>query len=158
MKKGIVLLISLFVIVGLVYSVPSDEQIRQAARTLEVPFADLKQFVQSYQTKSVPSGTIEITARDISQEFQNNRLRATNKYNGTTLKITGRVYDIKQNYSGDYYLAIVGTSEVYGVYVYFQSSEINRMANLDSGQTVTIIGKFKEFDGYDVQIIDALLL
>jgi hypothetical protein len=158
MKKVIVILISFFIVVGSIYSDPTDEQIRQAATTLGIPFSDLKQFVQSYQARSVPTGAIEITARDVSQEFQNNRLRATNKYHGATLKITGRIYDIKQNYSGEYYLAIVGTSEFYGVYVYFQSSELNKMANLNSGQSVTIVGKFKEFDGCDVQIIDALLL
>jgi hypothetical protein len=158
MKKAIILLILSLIIVGLIYSLPTDEQIRQVVSALEIPFQDLKQFVQSYQRRSVPTGAIEISAKDISQEFQNNRLRSTNKYTGTTLKITGRVYDIKQNYSGEYYLAIVGTSEIYRVYVYFQSSKLNRMANLDSGQTVTITGKFKEFDGYDIQVIDALLL
>jgi hypothetical protein len=38
MKKSMVLLISLFVIAGSVYSVPTDEQIQQAATTLEVSF------------------------------------------------------------------------------------------------------------------------
>jgi len=157
MKRAILTLTFTLILAGVIYSNPSDEQIRQAAAILGLPFADLKQFVQSYHARSIPTGTIEINARDLSQEFQNNRLRATNQYNNTTLKITGRVNSIKQNFSGVYYLELVGTSPgLYGIYVFFQSSELNRLANVSPGQSVTIVGKFKEYDGYEVYIIDAL--
>jgi hypothetical protein len=54
MKRYIVLFILILVFIGIVYSEPTDAQIRQAANTLGVPFEDLKIFVQSYWGNNIP--------------------------------------------------------------------------------------------------------
>jgi hypothetical protein len=65
MKKAALILVSLVLFAGFVYSAPTDEQIRQAADTLGVPFAELKSFVQSYQPQSTQADVITITAVDL---------------------------------------------------------------------------------------------
>ena len=144
MKK--VICIFLFVFIGsVIFAQATDAQIRQAATTLGVPFEDLKQFVQSYQTQPVPSGTIEITAKELSEAFKGNELQADNRYKGKTVKVTGKVIQVKKDIYGSYYIEIEGTSTIYTISAYVQDSQLSRIANLTRGQTVTVVG---QCDGY----------
>ena len=81
--KKIVLLIGIFLFyVGIIYAQTTDAQIRQAATILEVPFDDLKQFVQSYQTRN-SSGSNQISIEDpldIPFLYNNPRIEIGNTY------------------------------------------------------------------------------
>ena len=137
MKKILVFILAIYC-VSYVYSDPNDEQIRQAANLLGVPFLDLKQFVMSYQPNP-PDEVIEISAGQLSQEFQNNRLKAEDLYNGRTLKITGQIYRIF-SMNSIYCLDIRGTSNYYCVRVILTPSELGNIQNFNTGQTITITG------------------
>jgi hypothetical protein len=160
MKKFIILLVSLFLFVGIVYSIPTDAQIRQAANTLGVPFDDLKIFVQSYQTQSTPTGTITVTADVLIKAYSDNQLRADNTYKGKTLQITGTVSKIDKDWGDEYFLELT-TSSGYSwctIRAFVKASELNKIANLNKGDSVTIIGKCSEGDSNYVDIKDAYIV
>jgi hypothetical protein len=170
MKKYFVLWALSFLFVGFVYSVPTDDQIRQAANTLGVPFADLKQFVQSYQAQPASSGTISVSAAELIQAYSGNQLQAKNKYYGKEMEVTGQVKSVKQDNDSDrggpffgyrrYYVELVdtGKSSSWKVRVYVRDSELNKIANLQTGQTVKFVGTCSEGDNsYCVYISGAVL-
>ena len=158
MKRFVSIILFSIVFIGVVFSNPTDEQIRQAATTLGVPFDDLRRFVRSYQNRNTPEGTIEISANQLSQEFRNNQLRASSQYMDKTLQISGQLSKIERNYRNEYYLVIVGSSALYTVEVYLQPSELNKIANLNLGQNIIIVGKCEEYTGYDVKIGNAYIV
>jgi hypothetical protein len=158
MKKIVVLLVSFLLIVGFVYSLPTDEQLRQAANTLGVPFNDLKEFVNSYQTKSTPAGAIQIEASKLMEEYRGNQLKADNQYKGKTLQITGKVKQVKKDWSDNYYIQLEAASVMYTVDVYVKSSELSKIGNLNSGQTITVAGTCEGFSVLEVKITDAYLV
>jgi len=135
----------------------TDAQIRQAANTLGVPFEPLKQFVQSYQAQPVPTGTIEITAKQLMEAFKANQLQADMMYKDKILKATGVVVGIKKDYSGNYYVEIAGTSSAFTVDAYINNSELNKIVNLKQGQTVAVTGKCNGFNGVTVNITNAAI-
>jgi uncharacterized protein YoxC len=157
MKKIALLLVCLVLFVGFVYSIPTDEQIQQAADTLGVPIDGLRQFVQSYQMRSAPSDSIQIEAKKLMEEYRGNQLKADIQYKDKTLQITGKVKQVKKNWSNEYYIEVEGDSIVYTVDVYVQSSELSKIGNLNSGQTITVVGICKGFNIYSVEIKDAYL-
>jgi hypothetical protein len=155
MKKLGVLFVYFMLVTGLIYAAePTDTQIRQAAETLGVPFADLKHFVQSYQPKTEQAGAIKIEAKKLYDEYDANQLKADGLYTGKTLQVTGKVYGIDKEYSGEYYLKL----EPYGwVKIYFQASELNKIVDLSKSQTVVVVGRCEGYNS-TVKIIDAYLV
>jgi len=131
-----------------------DEQIRQAANTLGIPYTDLKQFVQSYQNKTSSDDVIVVDAVTLHQAYQSNRIRADNIYKDKTLRINGVVYAVESDHVNlqgpDIYIGWVS--------VYFRSTEISKIANLDVGQTVTFIGIGDSGSGYVEKVKDAILI
>jgi hypothetical protein len=129
----------------------TDEQIRQAANILGVPYDDLRQFVQSYQNNT-STDVILINAVTLYQEYQSNAVRADSQYKGKSLKITGIVTRIDTDRVG-----LRGSSTM-NVYINFRSSELSKIANLQIGQTVTFIGIGDGIPGGLPRIIDAVLV
>jgi hypothetical protein len=146
MKKLVGLLIVLSICISFVYSVPTDEQIRQAANTLGVPFADLKTFVQSYQPQSVPAGAITISAAELKEAYNANSVKADLQYKNKIVKVTGRVTRISNDY--------IELDD--SVFVFFKSSEVNKAADLTVGQTVTLVGTCTEGWSSSVHVKDAV--
>jgi hypothetical protein len=138
MKKVFFGLVSLVFAVGFIYSAPTDEQIRQAANTLGVPFNDLKGFVQSYQPQAVPAGALTVTAQDLAAAYRGNQMKADSQYKNKTVQVTGKIEGIKQ-LLGNYYVELEGQS-IFVVRVYVKETETNKIANLDIGQSVTVVG------------------
>jgi len=156
MKK--VIFTFLFIIIGCVlFAQANDAQIRQAATTLGVPFEDLKQFVQSYQAQLVPSGVIEITAKELYEAFKANELQADNKYKGKAVKVTGKVIQVKKDLYNKYYIEIEGTSVYHKVRAYVQDSQLSRISNLMGGQTVTVVGQCDGYFALDVYISNSVI-
>ena len=67
-------------------------------------------------------------------------MRADNQYKGETLIVTGSILNIKQEYSGEYYIELTGDGLNRNIRVYFQNSEIYKLSNLSRGQRITIGG------------------
>jgi hypothetical protein len=151
MKKAVLFWVSLVLFAGFVYSVPTDDQIRQAAGTLGVPFADLKSFVESYQPQNTKADVIIITATDLYSAYKANQVRADSQYKNKTVKITGKVTGIKQDFKGNY-IELEGPLTVW---VYIKLSETSRAISLDISQMITLIGTCDGYNGVWVTIKDA---
>jgi hypothetical protein len=135
------------------FSQATDEQIRQAANTLGVPYADLKQFIQSYQN-TTSTDVITVNATNFVQEYRENQVRADNTYKGKTLRITGVVDEIKTNY-----IDLKGPrGTIICARIYFRSIELPKIANLEVGQTVTFIGIGDGILGGFPRVNDAVLV
>jgi hypothetical protein len=153
MKKTFLILFFGFIGLGL-FAQATDEQIRQAANTLGVPYADLRQFVLSYQNNTSSSDVIEIDAVTLHQAYQSNRIRADNLYKGKTLRITGVIKDFERDS-----LNLIGPNIGTGwVRIIFRSTELSKIANLDIGQTVTFIGICDGGSYYVETVKDAILI
>ena len=157
MKKATFVIIFSFILIVGLFSQVTDAQIRQSATTLGVPFDALKQFVQSYQTQTVPSGAIEISARQLIEAYQGNQLQADMTYKNKDLKVTGVVVGVKKDLWDAYYVEIEGTSSFATVDVYVNSSELNKIASLKKGQRVVVIGKCEGFNVISVEIKNATI-
>ena len=154
MKKVFMFLMIGFIGFGLFAQV-TDAQIRQAATTLNVPFDALKQFVQSYQTPSIPSDTIEISARQLYQAFKDNQLQADMTYKNKTLNVNGVVVGVNKDWNDNYYVEIEGTSSFSTVDIYVNSTELNTIASLKKGQRITAVGICDGYNSISVVIKNA---
>jgi len=142
MKKIIVAVFLTLLLLNNLTAVPTDQQVRNAANILEVPYNDLKQFVQSYQNKNVPSGMIKVNAETLCSEYLANQLSANIKYKGKMILLTGKVEAVKSDNKG-YYIQLEGAIKDYISYsidVYFKETEYNRLANVKPGQIINVIG------------------
>jgi len=155
MKKLIIIILLVFLLINNLSAEPTDQQIRNAANILEVPYNDLKQFVQSFQNKNTSAADIiEIDAVTLHQAYQSNRLRADSLYNGKTLKITGVVYEVERDR-----VNLKGPGLIIGcVSVFFKTTEIPKILNLGKGQTVTFIGTGDIGSDYVEKVKDAVLV
>jgi hypothetical protein len=154
MKKITFFVGFLVFIAGLIYSIPTDEQVRQAATIFGVPFADLKQFVQSYQTRNAPPGTIQIEPTQILNEYKENQFSSDMKYKSKTLQISGKVNSIRTDLYDEYYIYM----EPCEIRIYVQSGELTKLANLSKGQTITIVGKCDSYSYGILKIIDTYIV
>jgi len=161
MKKIILLVFLTLLAFNTLFAQVTDDQIRQAANTLGVPYADLKQFVQSYKTNTSPSANvIVIDAVTLHQEYQSNRIKADMQYKGKTLKITGVICEIENDIiTGEICVNLAGSSWDTGwVSVYFRPTELSKIANLRVGQRVTFIGIGDGGSYYIEKVKDAILV
>ena len=87
---------------------------------------------------------IGVSAIDLYSAYDSNALRADNTYKGKFVRITGRVSGIETDIiTGKPYVKLFShpTNQFMDfVYVYFKETETSRIADLDSGQTITIVG------------------
>ena len=138
--KRIFFVLLLTIVGSGLFAQATDAQIRQAASTLGVPYEALKQFVDSYKPQDVPSGTISIDSEKLYAEYRLNELKADAQYKGKTLSVTGQIESIKKDHNNQYYVVLKG-SAILHVNIYFKASEVNKLANLTSGQRLTIVGR-----------------
>ena len=68
-----------------------------------------------------------------------NAVRAEQNYGGKTVRTRGRIYDI-DNHDGEMSIFLVTSDN--GIFVRFIESERSKIAKLDSGQTISVIGVF----------------
>lgn len=154
MKKYWVLFFLTFFCFYDVIAQPTDEQIRQAANTLGIPYLDLRNFVQSYQNNTSSEGVIIVDAVTLHQAYQSNRVRADNMYREKTLRISGVIYEINRDY-----INFKGPDISVGwVSVYFNSTELQKIANLEIGHTATFIGIGDSGSGYVERVRNATLV
>ena len=116
------------------FSQTTDEQIMQAANTLGVPYADLRQFVQSYQNNT-SADVIVVDIDTFLQAYESNPIRADNQYKGKTIRITGVVSQVTTDA-----VYLKASNKIRSAKISFRSIELQKIANLEVGQTVTFIG------------------
>jgi hypothetical protein len=86
---------------------------------------------------------VEVSAADLVGEYARNTARADSLYDGKTLKITSVVKEIGSS-RGSYFVRLEGAGND-SVDVFFVSSEERRIAAIDKGQTIAVIGECNGF-------------
>jgi hypothetical protein len=94
----------------------------------------------------------EISAAALLGEYARNTARADSSYLKKTLKIAAVVSEIGKSSgpSGRYFVRLEGAGND-SVVVFFASSEESRLAAVDKGQTITIIGECYGFNAPDME-------
>jgi len=93
------------------------------------------------QLANYQARAIETSAADLVGVYAANAVRADASYKGRLLKITAVINEIQQSSRGRYFVRLVGAGND-SVVVYFASNEeTSRIAAVDKGQTITIIGE-----------------
>jgi len=92
---------------------------------------------------NVPSADYNVTARDLLEEFQQNSVAATLKYQDKTIAVSGDVDGIGiSTYTDEPYIYIGG---LWSVWCYFPTSGTSVVASLERGDFVTVVGVFDGF-------------
>ena len=94
---------------------------------------------------STPTYDYEITDIDaFFKEYEDNAVTADKKYNGKLIKITGRFKDAGKDILDNYYITVGGADDLSWDYFqcYFKNnSELEKVMNYKTGDSVTLIGK-----------------
>ena len=139
--KKVFLFFTFLVICYSAFSQATDAQVQQAAKDLAVPYAALKEFVDSYKSQTVSSEIITIDSTKLYEEYTANEFKADAQYKGKTLRLSGQIKKIGKGGSmNQYYIELVGDS-YFGTYVYVKNSEISKLHNYSPKQDLTIIGQ-----------------
>jgi len=81
---------------------------------------------------------IEVGATDLVGTYLANAVRADSSYGGKLLKTSGVVKEIGQTSKGRYFVRLeVGKD---AVDVFFESSQMNKVASVNKGNTITVVG------------------
>jgi len=100
------------------------------------------------QLKNHQATAITISSADLVSAYLANTVRADSSYRNRLLRISGAVAEISQ-YRGHYFARInVGNDSIA---IYFAASELNKLASVERGQTITIIGTNYGFNMPDME-------
>jgi len=134
------------------YSVASEAELsdwkrwraeRQAMeKEMERSTATYEQKKAEYENmKNYYERAIRISAADMAKEYEANAVRADGTYLNKDIRITGVINEIG-NSRGRYFMRLVGSGND-SVILYFNSSETSKVASVNKGQTITVIGECK---------------
>ena len=103
------------------------------------------------------SEAISVTAVELYNAYESNALRADNTYKGKFVRLTGRVSGVDQDVLTKQPYVKLQTSNPYidFVYVYFKDTELSKVADLESGQNITIVGSCEGKGVVSVNIKDS---
>jgi predicted metalloprotease len=87
------------------------------------------------------SEAIAVTAVDLYNLYETNALKADNTYKGKFVRVTGKVSKVDQDIvSKKPYVKLFTSSYSDLVYVYFKESEMGKIADLENGKAITVVG------------------
>lgn len=87
---------------------------------------------------------IEVSPEDLYAAYDDNEVAADQKYEGKTLKITGTIKSIGKDVLDQVYITFETDAVLGSVQCYFsEQSEIDKVASLHEGDTITIVGVCK---------------
>jgi len=102
---------------------------------------------------------IAVTSVDLYNAYESNALKADNTYKGKFVRVTGKVSGVDQDLltKKPYVKLFSDPSNPYMDYVnvYFKESEMDKVANLEKGKTITIVGLCEGKSVMSVQIKDS---
>ena len=92
----------------------------------------------------------------IAYVYQTNQVKADLAFKNHPVLITGKVIDIKRDFTGDIYVVLEGCSTFHDVYCYYDN--IEKASNLKKGQHVKFIGYVKGLQIANVYVKDCVLI
>jgi len=94
----------------------------------------------SNDTAEARTTAIEVSPSQLFADYKANEVNADNLYKGKLLKVTGTIKSIGKDIRDEPYITFDSGDIITSVQVYFMKSEQNKLADLSSGQKLTIIG------------------
>jgi len=105
------------------------------------------------------SEAIAVTAVDLYSIYDSNALKADNTYKGKFVRVTGKISGVDQDLitKKPYVKLFSDASNPYMDYVnvYFKESEMDKVANLEKGKTITIVGLCEGKQVIGVKVVDS---
>ena len=92
------------------------------------------------------AGGFEVDASDFLKEFDDNAVGATGKYKGKEVTVTGTVETIDFDFMDNPYIAVTGGGMFELIAVWCMINDASQSAGLSSGDNVTVVGTFKEWN------------
>ncbi|MDO5562202.1 MAG: zinc ribbon domain-containing protein [Synergistaceae bacterium] len=96
------------------------------------------------QEVSAPKeNVIVVGVEKICEDYEKNEVAADQKYKGKLVQIVGRVDDIKKDIADNLYVTLKRTKQfqISQPQCFFDDEHENRLANLQKGQKITLIGR-----------------
>jgi hypothetical protein len=85
---------------------------------------------------------ISVSAVDLWSAYDGNAVKADSTYKGKVVRLSGKVSKVDKDLTDDKpYVALECAPYMDWVHVYFKQSEASKLADLNKGQTITIVGK-----------------
>ena len=117
---------------------------------------------QSAIPKDVALGELGIQqtadAEILSRDYDANEVAADQKYKGGRILVTGRVSGISKDFLGDPYVSLKGHQLFADVQGHFDKGAETALANLEKGQTVSLVCKVSEMVTTEVMLSDCRTL
>ncbi|GHU10029.1 hypothetical protein FACS1894151_08940 [Spirochaetia bacterium] len=157
MKKIFFVIALAIVGCAVAFAEPTDTQIRDSATTLEVPYADLKAFVDSYRRAApavvVPVPTVTVDSVKLAQDYRVSTSTADRNYKLKVLSVTGPISSINAASS---YVDLTGEGRR-NIRVVLTASEVSKLGSLAVGQRITVIGTGNGESGGNVTLINSFI-
>jgi hypothetical protein len=103
-------------------------------------------FISKYNAVDLDSYIYEVTSDEILAEYKENNILAEVKYKDNIIKINGTIDSITGN-ADKVEIVLVDTVLRYRVLMVFtDTKEIQQIASLSAGDSITVVGKVGNFD------------
>jgi hypothetical protein len=125
-----------------VESIPQQPVSNASSSSSKPESNSVAQPISSAATPAVVTETsIKINAKDLYKAYENNEIAAGQKYQGKIVEVQGTISTIGKDIMGSPYVGLK-TSNVIGlIQCLTADSENSRVAELNKGQSVTVVGK-----------------
>jgi hypothetical protein len=116
-----------------------------------------KKTKEAKPAKPAPVKAMPVQADKLVKEFERNELAADAKYDGKTLRVTGRIDKIDTDvWDDEKYILRLGKKWSF-INVNCNDMPTDQLATLKQGQTVTVVGKFDDGGDLGVEVADCTL-
>jgi tetratricopeptide (TPR) repeat protein len=88
----------------------------------------------------VPAEAIVVDPALLFDEYNADRAAADVRYRGKSLRVTGIIFYIGDLYNDEYYVNLYDGH--YNINIYVRMSEANKLKNLSTGRTITVLGTY----------------
>jgi len=144
--KWVLIAILLIIVVVVAYSCYTCTSVTKAVVDVAADSTLVKDAIRDAKggedKTKMTSEAIAVTASDLYKAYENNALRADNTYKGKYVRVTGKVSGVDQDLltKKPYVKLMTDNPYIDLVHIYFKETENSKVANLDEGQTITIVG------------------
>jgi len=161
--KWVLIAVLLIVVAVCVYSCYTCSSVTKAVVDATVDSTIVKDAIRDAKggedRTKMASEAITVTAVELYDAYESNALRADNTYKGKFVRVTGKVSKVDQDLltKKPYVKLFSDPSNPYMdfVNVYFKESEMDKIANLENGKYIKIVGLCEGKSIMSVEIKDS---
>jgi hypothetical protein len=159
--KWVLLVILLIIVAVVAYSCYTCSSVTKAVVDATADSTIVKDAIRDAKggedKSKMASVAITVTAAELYNAYDSNALRADNTYKGKFVRVTGTVSGVDQDLLTKKPYVKLRTDKPFidYVYIYFKETETSKVANLDEGQKITIVGNCEGKGVLSVNIKDS---